>query len=557
MHSSPPDADAQRLRDSARFFDLAGDYLVVFGFDFRVRRVNSAVYRGLATTEEQVARRPIGSFIHPEDRLDALASVEDARVHGRSTWSGRVLVDRGQFHWVKATLVHDVDEDAIVLVGRDVTAEHELTERLRHRAETDVLTGLWTRERFLAELDAVRQTEPLAVLFCDLDRFKVVNDSLGHAAGDELLRMLGERLRTVHDDPRVAIGRIGGDEFVIVLRGGDRREALQLAERVRSLATEPFELGGKRLHVGMSVGIALSTPGDERMAETVLGEADTAVYRAKAMGRGAVVVFDADMREQAALRMTREADLRAALAEHRLVAHAQPIVRIDDPTVIYGAELLVRMQMPDGTLRSPAGFLPVAEETGLISTIDELMLDIALGGMAERCNTQLGVNISASRIVEPSFADAVLAAAERNAADLSGLVIELTETSVLTDPRATMVNLAKLREHGVRVALDDFGTGFSSLAHLNEFPMDFVKIDRSFTSALPHDPRTRAIVEGVLAMSNGLGLSVVAEGVETQEEAEALRAIGCEEAQGWLYHRPMPLDDLERLMAPEEAAAAA
>ena len=145
MESSPPDVDAQRLRDSARFFDLAGDYLVVFGFDFRIRRVNNAVYRGLATTPAQVARRSIGSFIHSEDRLAALAAVDVARVNGRSTWSGRVLVGEGQFHWVQATLVHDVDEDTIVLVGKDVTAEHELTERLRHRAETDVLTGLWTR----------------------------------------------------------------------------------------------------------------------------------------------------------------------------------------------------------------------------------------------------------------------------------------------------------------------------------------------------------------------------------------------------------------------------
>ena len=556
MESSPPDVDAQRLRDSARFFDLAGDYLVVFGFDFRIRRVNNAVYRGLATTPAQVARRSIGSFIHSEDRLAALAAVDVARVNGRSTWSGRVLVGEGQFHWVQATLVHDVDEDTIVLVGKDVTAEHELTERLRHRAETDVLTGLWTRERFLVALEEARTERPLAVLFCDLDRFKVVNDSLGHAAGDELLRSLGRRLRAVHDDPRVAIGRIGGDEFVILLRDGNRGEAMQLAQRVRGLAAEPFQVNGRPVHVGMSVGIALSRPEEDRRAETLLGEADTAVYRAKAAGRGAVVVFDAEMREQAAVRLAQEADLRAALADNRLLAYAQPIVRIDDPSIVYGAELLVRMQMPDGSLRSPAGFLPVAEETGLISTIDELMLDVALSGLAARCETQLGVNISASRIVEPDFADSVIAAAERNGSDLSRLVIELTETSVLTDPGATMVNLSKLREHGVGVALDDFGTGYSSLAHLNEFPMDFVKIDRSFTSALPHDARTRAIVEGVLAMSNGLGLTVVAEGVETPQEAAALTALGCEEAQGWMFHRPMPLHDLERLMAPRSSAAA-
>ena len=551
------DVDAQRLRDSDRFFDLADDYLVVFGFDFRIRRVNASVYRGLGTSAEQVARRPIGSFIHPDDRLASLAAVEKARDVGRSTWKGRVMLGRDRYHWVQATLVHDVDEDAIVLVGRDVTAERELTERLRVRAETDPLTGLWTRQRFLAALEEAGAEERLAVLFCDLDRFKVVNDSLGHAAGDDLLAALGERLRTVHDDPRVAMGRIGGDEFVMLIQGGDRADALSLAQRVRDLATEPFDLGGKRLHVGMSVGIALSTGSDDRSAEQLLGEADTAVYRAKAAGRGTVVVFDEEMREQAAQRLTEEADLRAALAEHRLVAYAQPIVRIEDPSIVYGAELLVRMQMPDGTLRAPAHFVPVAEETGLISTIDELMLDVALSGLAERCGTQLGVNISASRIVEPGFADAVLAAADRHGQDLSNLVIELTETSVLTDPSATMINLSRLREHGARVALDDFGTGFSSLAHLNEFPMDFVKIDRSFTSALPHDARTRAIVEGVLAMSNGLGLSVVAEGVETQEEAAALVAIGCEEAQGWLYHRPMPLDRFEQLMAPDLASAAA
>lgn len=557
MDSLPPDVDAQRLRDSDRFFDLAGDYLVVFGFDFRVRRVNSAVYRGLGTDAEQVARRSIGSFIHPDDRSASLAAVEEARVTGRSSWMGRVLLGRDRHHWVQATMVHDVDEDAIVLVGRDVTAEHELTERLRLRATTDPLTGLWTRDRFLAALDEVRGREPLAVLFCDLDRFKVVNDSLGHAAGDDLLAALGERLRSVHDDSRVAMARIGGDEFVMLIRGGARADALSLAQRVGDLVAEPFDLDGKRLHVGMSVGIALSAGSDDRSAEQLLGEADTAVYRAKAVGRGAVVVFDEEMRRQAEQRFTQEADLRAALAEHRLVAYAQPIVRIEDPSVVYGAELLVRMEMPDGTLRGPAHFLPVAEETGLIRAIDELMLDVALGGLAGRCGTHLGVNISASRIVEPGFADAVLSTADRHGRDLSNLVIELTETSVLTDPSATMINLTRLREHGAQVALDDFGTGFSSLAHLNEFPMDYVKIDRSFTSALPHDARTRAIVEGVLTMSNGLGLTVIAEGVETQAEAAALVAIGCEEAQGWLYHRPMPLDRLEDLMAPGAISAAA
>lgn len=431
---------------------------------------------------------------------------------------------------------------------------HESEQRLIHQGLHDQLTGLANRTLLLDRLaHAVTRAEhgdqQVAVLLIDLDRFKVVNDGLGHGAGDQLLTHFSERLRRlVRPDDTVA--RFGGDEFVVVSEHGNGPAVvLSIAERLQRTMAEPFNLpDGTDVFLTVSMGMAI---GDGADAPTLLRNADAAMYRAKDMGRNRLEVFNATMRLAAVSRLALGNDLQRAVERHEFIVHYQPVVRRDG--TLYGAEALVRWQHPERGLLPPADFLAVTEETGLINAVGQQVLDQAVAD-ATRWQRDLGdhpftlsVNLSASQLDDPDLASKVKHVIDSHGFDPSRLCLELTESVLMDDLDRTHEVLLGLKSlGGIRLAIDDFGTGWSSLTYLHRFPVDQVKIDRSFVADLSLDQgggHGQAIVAAVLGMAHALDLQVVAEGVEETRQLEALAALGCDLAQGLLFSRPLPADE--------------
>ena len=441
-------------------------------------------------------------------------------------------------------------------VGRDVTAQARMTEELERLAFTDSLTGLANRARIVRVIDShlVAGRAP-GVLFCDLDRFKVVNDSLGHQAGDRLLQMLAERLVLVCQNDtradRLLVGRLGGDEFVVVMASTNEAGAARLAARFLERMNEPFVLNGRQFRIGMSIGIAVAIPGRSSEAELLLSEADTAAYHAKDQRRGGFVIHDEDLQTLLGQRFDIEAGLVRALYEERFEVHYQPILEIASGAV-RGVEALVRWRDDHGILQPPASFVAIAEEAGLIGDIDDFVLSTATREAAAigRDDFGLSINATAGQISNQQFVDRVRTALDNSGFDPHRLTLELTESAMLSDMDSTIPVMNALRELGVRIAIDDFGTGYSSLSYLRELPIDIVKIDRSFVQSLATDHVAQSVVAAVLGLARALDLNVVVEGIETVPQLEMAQQLGCELAQGFLFHQPMPADELQLLLTP-------
>ena len=502
--------------------------------------------------------------VHPDDRA-ALQQALEAHLDGTAQHvehEYRIQHRDGSYRWMLARgkAVRDEAGEATRVVGgqTDVTARKQAEKRLQHDAMHDALTGLPNRLLFLDRLDqairrAQRATPPTAaaVLFLDLDRFKLVNDSLGHQAGDRLLVAVALRLESAVRPPDT-VARLGGDEFTVLLDGvSDAHEASLVAERVHQTLRAPFLIAERELFVDASIGIALADA--DAAPETVLRDADVAMYRAKADGKGRQAVFDARMHQQVMRRLDMEADLRRAIEDETIEVAYQPIVQAATGRIA-GFEALCRWPDGSGGFVEPSEFVPIAEETGLIVPLGRWVLQRATTQLAAWRKTSpgagltVGVNVSHRELADPGFTLALGEALKDSRLDPRALRLEVSEHALAYALRP----LAQARERcGVRSHLDDFGTGASSLRLLHGFPGDAVKIHRGLVAAMGREPGAFEIVKALVGLAHSLGLEVVAEGVETATQLEHLRLLGCEFAQGFYVSAPLRPQDATALL--EEA----
>lgn len=426
-------------------------------------------------------------------------------------------------------------------------------EQLRHEALHDALTGLPNRNLLMERLDLALQTlqvhpeRQFAVLFVDLDQFKVVNDSLGHLVGDQLLIEVTRRFQTVIR-PLDLVARLGGDEFVVLLESvANAREGVLIAEKIFQALKAPFHLEGHDLIVGGSIGIVLGNASYAHASE-LIRDADIAMYRAKSSGRGCYQIFDPVMQIQAAERLRLESDLRRALEQQEFVLHYQPILALS-PEVLRGFEALVRWQHPKQGLRSPAEFIAVAEETGLIVPLGDWILRAACCQLKRwqlefpaAQSLTMSVNVSAAQLQEPNFLERIDQILVETGVAGSNLVLEITESLLIQEVDQTYQLLKQLQTRKIGVSIDDFGTGYSSFSYLHQLPISTLKIDRLFTNSMLQSDRNHRIIETILMLARQIGLKTIAEGIETEEQLTHLKQLGCDLGQGYLFDRPLTVE---------------
>ena len=521
------------------------------GLDAQVREHIARVRSLLDTPEEDLSpNNPDLQAILAAAPTTLLPALNDAVTQYENESNAQVArlkwVETGVFLATLLTLVLE----ALFIFHPMERALKTSRQKLVHSAFHDALTGLPNRSFFTRRLDRAigqRRENPkayFAVIFLDLDRFKTVNDSLGHAVGDALLVAFCERLlRCVRPEDTVA--RLAGDEFTILLTEmSSPEDALLVAERIERSLDAPFSLEGHTVHASASLGIVSSEEGYTSAGE-VLRDADIAMYRAKVGGRARHQLFSPEMRETALAVMTFERDLRSAVAKGELEVHYQPIVSVAAAQTV-GFEALVRWRHPERGLVSPANFIPIAEETGAIIEIDRWVLRQACTQLALwQTDTQaltLSVNLSSQQLERPDFVTFVEDTLAETGFDAAQLHLEITESTLANRTAEVMSALERLEALGLELHIDDFGTGYSSLSYLQGFPADVLKIDRSFINKLTQNAESARLVQTIVAMAHGLGLCVVAEGVETVEQLEHLRTLGCEYAQGYLFAKPLEVD---------------
>jgi diguanylate cyclase (GGDEF)-like protein/PAS domain S-box-containing protein len=552
--------DREREEAEVRFqaaFRRSAVGMVVADLDGRPTAVNPAICRMMGRQAEDLLGRDWAGYLHPEERSrgPALVSVLTSASESYSCERRYQRPDGSEVSLqIDSTVVRSASGAPIYLMAQmqDVTARKRMEVELHHRALHDELTGLANRALLKDRLEhalaaSARNAQSVGVAFVDLDGFKHVNDVLGHAVGDQLLREVARRpLEAVR--PADTVGRFGGDEFVVVAENVGVDALVGVADRITEQMNEPFWFNGSDVGVQVSIGLTVSRPGST--SQSLLSEADAAMYRAKELGRARSVVFDDSLRVRAAASLRGERLLRQAVARKEVVPYYQPIVDLRSGEVV-GVEALARWRMSDGQIVPPAGFIPLAESTGLIVPIGEAILaqsveDVAVWNDLADKPIWVSVNLSTRQIADanlPRFVERILAEG-RIFADR--LHLEITETAVMEDMVQSVAVLQKLKELGVRLSIDDFGTGYSSLAYLQQLPVDTLKIDRSFVRGLGSAEDDTAIVAAIIAMGRALGMNCIAEGVETRDQSLSLAAMGCQYGQGFLWSRPV---------SPEEAAA--
>ncbi len=550
------------------------------------RLYNSPAYQKvLGYGPEELAATSSMDQIHPADRARVLEASAKARNTGRGErLEYRIRHKDSSWRFLESTASAirgpDGENDGLVIVNRDITERKRAEEKLVHQSFHDGLTDLPNRALFLDRLQRTitlsrRHTDfKFAVLFIDIDEFKVFNDSLGHDAGDGLLIQIARRLTASLRDadtvsrPRLdntelqvaesTLARPGGDEFTVLIEDlHDPSDAIRVAERIRDRLAIPFDLNGQEIVLTVSVGIAFSSKGIE--AQDVLRDAEIAMYRAKSTGKARCEVFDQAMHAGAIKRLQLETDLRKALELNQFRVYYQPIVSLGSGQIV-GFETLSRWQRPEG-LVMPGEFIAVADETGIILPINRQLLYEACRQL--RSWQQLfpsdppltiNINITPKEFMQPELASQIGKTLQETGVDPGCVNVEITETIAMADADRSSVVLSELKAVGVCLDIDDFGTGYSSLSRLQRFPVDALKIDRAFISRIDTDPETHEIVRIIVMLAHGLRLKVVAEGVETLRQADMLREIGCELAQGYLYSKPAPAETIAQLLRTSRAA---
>jgi len=443
---------------------------------------------------------------------------------------------------------------------REVLERKVLQAQLQEMAHHDALTGLPNRAFFLDRtkqaLEAV-ETDPtsqFAVLFLDCDRFKVVNDSLGHFMGDQLLLAIARRLRALLPET-IMLARLGGDEFTMLLpRFTDQASVVQIVKQILNAFTQPFQLDQHEVFITASIGIAIGTA-EYSLPEHLLRDADMAMYRAKASGSEPYQIFDPTLHQTAIQRLQLEIDLRKAIYQQELVVHYQPILAITTGSVV-GFEALVRWQHPQKGLVSPAVFIPIAEETGLITQIGHWVLKRScqqlLQWQAEQrlsAPLTMSVNLSARQFTQPDLVEQIDQILAETQLDPRYLKLEITESAIMRNAQATAIVLQELRKRHIQLSIDDFGTGYSSLSYLHSFPVDTLKIDRSFVQQMGENADSLGLVPLIINIAQKMGMTVVAEGIETQMQLDHLKALNCDFGQGFFFFKPLEADKISALLA--------
>jgi len=509
----------------------------------------------------------------------ALASAYVLDLVRYSSWTlGNVLLAVGFWHWLPLVVAikeakeelkqaNELLESQVVqrtaeLKSANDKLHHDLEERkrveqsIRHMAHHDALTGLPNRALFRDRLthamaQADRYHQKLAVMFLDLDRFKAINDTLGHNVGDQLLKIAAERLRScVRDCDTVA--RLGGDEFTVVVEDIiEDHDAAAVAQKILDTLSQPFNLYGHEVFISVSVGVTLY-PSDDENADNLLRNADSAMYRAKEYGRNNFQFYVADMNVKARERLMLESSLRRALDRNEYMLYYQPRVDLLSGQII-GAEALLRWRHPEMGLVPPAEFIPILEETGMIIPVGDWALREAC--RQNRIWQDMGltpirvaVNLSVRQFIQKDLADSVVRALDAAGLSAEHLELEITEDLLLEHNQTNIITLSRLKNMGIHISIDDFGTGYSSLSYLKRLPIDTLKIDQSFVRDIGTDPDNKAIASAIIAMASSLRLNVLAEGVETDEQLAFLRAQGCNEIQGFSFSHPLPAEEFEQLL---------
>ncbi len=509
---------------------------------------SSAASRVFALPAVGLVGRPILEWVHPGDRVLFDDAIGRAVREDQCRVECRLMQADGSFRYAETSVTDLLDDpavEALVLNTHDVTERRRLEDELRERALSDELTGLPNRVLFLERTRHAlerREAHPLVVCFLDLDDFKAVNDAHGHGAGDQLLRNIGARLLD-NVRPGDTVARFGGDEFAILLEDTDLDSAVPVVERLLEAISVPVSIGDVEVVSHASIGIAESASWHPD-TETLLAEADAAMYAAKARGSNCYQVFRPEMRVAAQSRSRVRVDLDLALVQDEFWLHYQPIVDLQSNQRL-GVEALIRWMHPGRGLLNPADFIDHAETSGQIGPIGEWALRTACDATAALpADVYTSVNISARQLRLPNLAEVVAQALESSGLPAERLVLEITETATVSDMTGAVSRLWELKSLGVQIALDDFGTGYSPLTHLRTFPVDILKIDRSFVRNVVHGYEDRAIVRGVIDIAHRLGLRTVAEGIEKPRQLEIMRDLGCDAGQGYLWTRPVPLENL-------------
>jgi diguanylate cyclase (GGDEF)-like protein/PAS domain S-box-containing protein len=551
--------------NEARFRALvqhSTDMIAIADADGVLRYVSPSIQRLFGYVPSDLEGKPLIDLLHPDDAVHAAAAFATATGPGSVTAAAEWRIRHCDGRWVAieavgTNLLHEPTVRGIVVNARDVSDRKALEAQLTHQAFHDPLTGLANRALFFDRVTHAlerrgRMQEGLAVLFLDLDNFKTVNDSLGHAAGDRLLVAAAVRLGVcVRASDTVA--RLGGDEFAVLIEDATGDIASVAAERITSALRAPFELEGKEVFVTASLGIAFAEAGST--ASELLRNADMAMYTAKGRGKGRSERFETRMHREALDRLELEADLRRALERDEMILQYQPIVSLDTGSVI-GMEALVRWRHLDRGLMYPGQFIPLAEETGLIVGIGEWILREACR-QAKAWEVKwhpdvpltLSVNISGQQLQHAGVVDSVRRALARSGLRPHDLVLEITESVLMQHTETMLARLTELRAVGVRLAIDDFGTGYSSLSYLQRFPIDILKIAKPFVDDVGTGEGNPALARAIIALGESLSLRTIAEGIELREQWMGLRALGCEMGQGYFFARPLAAEAMGQLIA--------